>query len=535
MRGARGIAVAATGVQARDAGLEVADDGGNAVDAAVAAALVAMCTEPGIVSLAGGGYVAVWPDGADPVVLDGNVEMPGRSAPPGRRGAAVREVVTDYGGGVTLHAGAGSVATPGAVPALALAAERYGRLPWARLVAPAEAAVRHGYPTSHAAARYLGHVAHSLFGDDPGARALVLRPDGSALVGGEPARNPDLADTLLALAEEGPDLLVTGEVGRRMVEQVAGLGGLLGADDLAGYEVAVRPAVRRRVGDWGLALNPPPAVGGPVLSVMLTELARRGAWDWADLVEVQRSVLGHRLDVHDLSADLDADGHALLAAVERDGLGALPTSPSTAHVSVVDDQGDACAITVSSGYGAGLVVPGTGILLNNCLGEQELNRRGLHAAPPGTRLASNMAPTLGRTSDGRVLAVGSPGADRITTALLQVLAHALLPRRAGVVPRAVGADGVDGPDDLQQAVDRPRLHLRRTPDHGWVVEHEPDDGIAAAAAAAGLAARVHPAHHMYFGGVGAALLLADGKRADGGLLAAGDSRREAAVGVTRGR
>ena len=136
----RRIAVAATGQQAVDAGLAVAADGGNAVDAALATAFVALATEPGMVSLGGGAYVSVWPAGGDPVVVDGNVEMPGRGADPARFGQGVREVRTDYGGGVTMMAGHGSVATPGIVPSFAVAAERYASLPWARLVEPAAAA-----------------------------------------------------------------------------------------------------------------------------------------------------------------------------------------------------------------------------------------------------------------------------------------------------------------------------------------------------------------------------------------------------------
>ena len=178
-------------------------------------------------------------------------------------------------------------------------------------------------------------------------------------------------------------------------------------------------------------------------------------------------------------------------------------------MSAVDGDGNACALTCSSGYGSGATVPGTGMLLNNALGEPELNRRGLHALAPGTRLASNMAPTTGRSDDGAVLAAGSPGADRITTALLQVLGPFCL-------------------DDarLQEAIDAPRLHLR-VEDGRLTVEHEADlPGAAELAAGAGLAAREHPVRHMYFGGVGVAL-----RGRDGGLLAAADPRRAAATGV----
>ena len=117
---------------------------------------------------------------------------------------------------------------------------------------------------------------------------------------------------------------------------------------------------------------------------MLGELARRGDWTWADAIEVQRGVLGYRIAVHDLSPDLEADGHRPAGrGSSSPGSAALRGSSSTAHVSAVDDDGNACAITMSSGYGAGLCIPGTGILLNNSLGEVELNRHGLHALPPG--------------------------------------------------------------------------------------------------------------------------------------------------------
>ncbi|MEI2713199.1 MAG: gamma-glutamyltransferase [Nocardioides sp.] len=501
------VAVAATGRQALDAGLGAGADGGNAVDAALAAALVALATEPGMVSIGGGCYISVWPADGDPVVIDGNVEMPGRGLTPQALGRGVREVSTEYGGGVTMHAGAGSVATPGIPSAFAAAHESYARLDWANLLAPAERAARHGYPMSSAAARYLSFTADSLFGSDPEAHALVTRPDGSLLEGGEATRNLLLADVLVEWAREGNALFRTGRVARSLAEAMADEG-LVTAEDLVSYAPVTRPATRLQVGEWEIACNPPPAVGGPMLAIMLGELGRRERWDWSDAIEIQRAVLGYRHRTHDLSHDLEADGLALLESVGVHGLSALRGSSSTAHISAVDADGNACAITMSSGYGSGLCIPGTGILLNNALGEVELNRHGLHAVPAGTRLASNMAPTTGRAADGRALAIGSPGADRITTALMLVLGQGTLH----------GAD-------LQHAIAAPRLHLRLTSE-GFKVEYEADDSLAAAVTASGLPGHVYPEPHMYFGGVGAAYRFADHT-----LQAAGDARREAAVGV----
>jgi gamma-glutamyltranspeptidase/glutathione hydrolase len=245
-----------------------------------------------------------------------------------------------------------------------------------------------------------------------------------------------------------------------------------------------------------------------MLAVMLGELAARRGRSWADVIEIQRHVLTYRRHVHDLSLDLEEDGYALLEKVQRHGLPGLPTSSSTAHVSAVDSDGTACAITASSGYGAGATVPGTGLMLNNCLGEPELNRLGLHALKPGTRLASNMAPSVARTASGETLAVGTPGADRITTALMLVLGQGCLHGR-----------------DLQEAIDAPRLHVRGR-DDGFVVEHERDEALAAAVERSGLPGHEYPEPHMYFGGVGTALMTPEGD-----LLAAGDARREAATGV----
>lgn len=503
------VAVAATGHQALAAGLEVAREGGNAVDAALAAAFVSMSTEPGIVSLAGGCYLSIWPADGEPVVVDGNVEMPGRGHPRDRFGAGVREIVTSYGGGVTMHAGPGSVATPGIVPACALVHEHHARLPWARLVQPAVRAARDGYPTSHAGARYLEIVADDLFAPDPDAYAILTNDRGELLAGGETATNVMLADVLEQLGRDGATLFSSGAVGRSLVDQMTAEGGLVTAEDLAAYRPVARPAHRIPVGDWDVAINPPPSVGGPMLAVMLRELDRRERWDWADAIEIQRAVLGYRAAVHDRSWDLEAEGRALLEEVAARGLDAVRGSGSTAHISTVDELGTACAVTMSSGYGAGLAIPGTGIMLNNCLGETELNPHGLHAVAPGTRLASNMAPTTGRTADGRVLAIGSPGADRITTALMLVLGQ-------GALHEA----------NLQHAISRPRFHLRLGVD-GFSAEYERDEDLAAAVAASGLPAHEYAEPHMYFGGVGAAL-----RTADGLLEAAGDQRREAAVGTS---
>ena len=503
------VAVAATGPLAVDAGLSAVRGGGNAVDAAIAAMVMAMSTEPGVVSPMGGAYVTVWPAGGEPETIDGNVEMPGRGLPPERFGEGLLELHLAYGGGITVYAGHGSVALPGAFAALGMAHERHGAGRWSTDLAPAVKVAREGFRLGTAAASYLRLTTDSLFAWDQESHRTLTRPDGSHLEAGDVIVDRDLADALDLIARQGSGQVYTGEIGRALVADAAARGGLITQADLAAYRAVVRPSLRVQVGDWDLATNPPPSIGGPMLAVMLGELLRRGRSRWVDVIEVQRQVLTYRTQVHDFSPDLEEDGYRMLEEVRRQGLAGLTTSASTVHVSAVDSDGLACAITASSGYSSGATVPGTGLMLNNCLGEPELNRLGLHSLAPGTRLASNMAPSVLRRSGGDVLAIGSPGADRITTALLQVLIrHCVLGMPLG------------------EAIAAPRAHVRVVKGEETRVEYEPDEELRRAIVRLGLPGNEHAPQAMFFGGVGGAA-----RSATGVLYAAGDPRREAATGV----
>jgi gamma-glutamyltranspeptidase/glutathione hydrolase len=504
----RKVTIAAGTRIAAEAGAAVASQGGNAVDAAIAAMAVSVCTDTGIMSPGCGAFVNIWPADGEPVVIDGYAEMPGRGYGLQHFGEATHEVVFDYGGDTRQLVGYGTIATPGGFAGLALACERYARLPWQALLEPVIDRVEAGFPLTGGAAEYLSFTHEAIYSWHADSYRILHHADGSPLGEGDIVRIPGLADSLCAIAADA-GALYGGELGRRIAAGVRANGGLLGIDDLQAYEAVVREPVWARIGDWEVATNPPPAVGGACLAGMLALLEAFGpAVDQNQAVEnmisAQYAILGYRAN------RLDGAREALPAEVERMlemarlGEHSLLGAPSTSHVSAVDSDGLACAITASAGYGCGAMVDGTGFWLNNSLGEIDLLTRGVGDLSPGTRLASNMAPTIARRRrDGAVLAIGSPGASRITTAVAQVVLNF-----AG------------GHMSLADAVRHPRLHVELGANPATVA-FEPGLPVVAAQ---GLQPRPFDQPSMYFGGVQAV----HWSRADG-LHGIADARRGGSV------
>ncbi|MFK8052230.1 MAG: gamma-glutamyltransferase [Woeseiaceae bacterium] len=480
------VAVATSSTLAAEAAAEIVDLGGNAVDAAIAASLLTMNTEPGVCALAGGAMITVWPANADPVSYDGYVTVPGL----GHASAAAGKYETvsmQYGGGVTTIIGAGSVAVPGSPAAVDAARRDFGRLPLATLLKPSIAATKTGYPLPEACHHYLGYSGMSIFGRDADARQALF-PDGEHLLdAGERLLVPGLSDSLGQLAEDGIGALYGGDLGRAIVDHLTNRGGVMTMEDLSQYSVDRRPSHQFEVGDWTLAVSPPPSIGGSMLAAVLSGVAAG-----EPLAQMLRATLQYRRGNLDFSTALPDDTRALLhlAATTPTTLG-KHISAATVHTSAVDSTGLACSITASAGYGSGEVAPGTGLWLNNCLGELELNRLGLRAGPAGVRLPSNMSPTTARKSDA-LLAIGSPGADRITSAMAQTLAALIM-----------------GNKSLHEAIAAPRLHVDAAlsaDDNGFFAETLSIEPGVETSGVGIERIRKFDAPSMYFGGVGAALL-----------------------------
>jgi gamma-glutamyltranspeptidase/glutathione hydrolase len=501
--------IAAASEDAAKAGRAIADAGGNAVDAAIASALVSMTTELGIVSPGASGFVSIWGPDDNPIVIDGYAEMPGRGLPTDHNSVSDK-VFMEYGGGIETIVGWGSIAVPGAFAGFQRASEMAGRAPWAELLAPSVDLARHGFKVSSASGYYLGYSHDAVYGWDEEASTTYHRDDGSPVVAGDTVRIGSLASTLEALGDEGADLLYRGELGAGLVSACQERGGLITQRDLDEYEPIVRDAARISLHGWDIATNAPPAVGGITVAALLNLLERLEVSGWtaedvAKYAAAQHAVFSFRRSDLDGDTDRFAGAAEMLALADTANLAAMHRSPSTVHVSAVDVTGLSCAVTISAGYGSGAVIPGTGFGLNNSLGEIELTSEGLHALETGQRLLSNMAPTVARSPEGQCLAIGSPGADRITSAICTVLLNHVV---CGMT--------------LEDAVAAPRLHA------------EVFEGVPTLAVEPGvdvsqvhdLAVRTLPENSMYFGGVQVASL-----KSDGTLEGAADPRRTGAVMV----
>lgn len=478
------IAVAAPNAVAAAAAAEVVERGGGAVDAAIAAASAAMVSEPGIVAPGAGAFVTVLDGPAREIVYDGYMAVPGLG---GRNPQPIEHTATmTYGGGLSTVVGPASIAVPGAWAAFGEAHARHGRIPWSDVLQPVIRLAVDGTPLGETAAIYLTDSFDPVFAHDPAGRA-ALAPEGHLLRPGATVRLAGLAESLQRLADTGADDLYRGELGRIVADDLRARGSHLSSDDLSSYVAKRRAPLQIELGSWRLASNPPPAVGGAALAAIVR---RASAGDIEALITAQRAVFAWRRGGGDTVNERTSAIETFLATIQGDPI----RSPSTAHVSTAGG-GVACAITLSAGYGSGVIPTGTGMWMNNGLGEVELVDDPDRLIP-GRRLNSNMAPTVGRSTDGRILAIGSPGADRITSALAQTL----LNMENGMSPAA--------------AIEAPRVHV----DVGRTVRLAHEQGVDIPPVDIEILG--YEGLHMYFGGVGLAVELPDGT-----VQAATDPRR----------
>ncbi len=429
-------AIAAGDAQTAAAAAEMLAEGGNAFDAVLAALCMAPVAEPVLASLAGGGFLLARPADGDPILYDFFCQTPRVKRP--AEEMEFYPVDVDFGTTTQeFHIGMGAVATPGAVAGLFAAHGDLGRLPMDRIVEPAIRLAREGQPVSPLQAHILDVVA-PIYVATNSARPLFgsRREPGKVLREGESYRPAAMADTMEALAREGRDLFYRGEIAHQIVDACRDCGTLT-MEDLGGYEVARRPPLKR---DWRGAriyTNPPPSSGGPLIAFALAMLEAVGCppegpqdAGWLMALADAMATTNDARSGCGLDEECDDDRVAallsdpLVAEYRAAMAGRALKQGGTTHISVIDEEGNAAAMSLSNGEGCGHVLH-CGIMPNNMLGEEDINPRGFHEWTPDTRISSMMAPTVVERPGGRLVALGSGGSNRIRTAILQVLANHL--------------------------------------------------------------------------------------------------------------
>jgi gamma-glutamyltranspeptidase/glutathione hydrolase len=474
--------IAAGNPHTADAARAVLDAGGNAVDAAAAAALAAFVAEPLLASPGGGGMMTVAVRGHAPSVVDFFPRAPGLGGSSRGTPADFVAVTVDFGGAKQIfHVGRGSATAPAGLDGIARAVESFGRLTLADVARPAIALARGGVALTPESALVVS-LLWPILSRDPDAVALFGTRGGPARAG-DVHVNAALAELLETFAARGgtPESFASAV----LADFGAQAGGLITPEDLS---TDACPSVEppRRIALGALEALTSPRAGGALVAHIL------GALDDADGATDDVA-----LAVRFAEAGRSAD--RVRAAVAGPG--------STTHASVIDADGGAAAVTLTNGEGCGHLVSGTGVQLNNFLGEEDLSPHGFHAHAPGEILPTMIAPTLLLRDGAPVLAAGTGGANRIRSAVSQVLF------RIVVLGEAV-----------ESAVLAPRVHAEER--DVWVeLEGRPHPDAVVAA----LEARFERVHrfdrrNFFFGGTHTVV-----RRDDGSLHGFGDPRRGGAV------
>lgn len=509
--------VAAGHLATAEAGVEMLRLGGNAFDAAIAAILTSFVVESTLTSAGGAGFLLAHTASGQSTLFDFFSQTPQQ-----QRSAESLDfypIEANFGDTTQeFHVGLGSMAVPGNLAGALHVHRRLGRLSLSIIAEPAIHWAKTGVVLDDFRA-YCIHLLEPILMATAGARSLYA-PNGKLLQTGETLRMPNFAATLSHLVDVGLDEFYRGAIAQQIAQDCQTRGGHLTAQDLANYRVIERRPLVLPYRDITLLTNPPPSSGGALIAFALKLLAQ------ADLTQIPPDSSAHlqrlaqvmrltniarrdgydaRLYEPDVAERFLTESHVAQYAAKLEAkLEPLNKWGSTTHISVLDQEGNAASVTTSNGEGSSYVVPGTDIMINNMLGEEDLNPNGFHQWTPNQRISSMMAPSI-LLKAGRPYAVlGSGGSNRIRTAILQVISNL-----------------VDFRQPVDLAVNRSRLHWERNLFH-----LEP--GLELDEAAIALSPDEElirwQQSNMFFGGVHT--VVTDGQ---GGITGAGDHRRGGAI------
>lgn len=441
--------VAAGHQKTAEAGIEMLRNGGNAFDAAVAASLASFVTESALTSAAGGGFLLAHTQAGDNTLFDFFTQTP-------RQKRNIQEidfypVEVNFGGAIQeFQIGLGSMAVPGNIAGLFHVHQKLGRLPLNVVAEPAIHYAKNGLKLNSFQYYCLTSIVKPIIIDERQGQQYY-RPTGAIIEPETVLYQQDFANTLTHLVQKGSQEFYQGEIAEQLVKDCQKLGGYLTLDDLKNYQVIERkPLLINYRGD-SLLTNPPPSSGGTLIAFALKLLAR---------IDLNKTSFGNNNHLETLAKIMQLTNEARKAGydanlyqesiadkfldeqnIEQYSQQIANKWGSTTHLSVIDSEGNAASITTTNGEGSGYVIPGTGIMVNNMLGEEDLNPQGFHQWHENVRISSMMSPTIVLKNNQPEIVLGSGGSTRIRTAILQVISNI-----------------IDFKMPVQEAVDSPRVH-----------------------------------------------------------------------------
>lgn len=444
-------AIAAGHTETAKAAKEILCDGGNAFDAAVAAQFAACVAEPVLCSIGGGGFLMADPKKGTKTIYDYFVQTPIHSR---IQDIDFRSIVADFGfAQQEFHIGAGSIATPGMVKGIFAVYKDLCSLPMKRLIEPAIDLARKGVEINEFQGEVF-EIISPIYLSTEQSRSLFGKKESTEVLKetGDVQKLPAFADFLENLAEEGEDLFYKGDVARSVDDLCREHGGFLTRDDFEAYRVIKRKPIHFSCSENDIYVNPPPSSGGVLIAFALKLLASltESEWpenetDWAVATSLlQEATEKARVDMMMKKPEPGLENilnSNIIDAYKKEVLNKKESFRGTTHISIIDGMDNVASLTLSNGEGSGLLIPGTHIMLNNMLGEEDLNPGGFHRWQPATRMTSMMAPGIAESKSGGLLAFGSGGSTRIRTAISQLLTY--------IFYQNLG---------LEEAVMAPRLH-----------------------------------------------------------------------------
>lgn len=439
----KGVIAAGHSITAK-AGIDMLRSGGNAFDAAIAAAFASFVCESALTSIGGGGFLTAHSAAGETILYDFFSNVPGIGKNRRKENLHFFPLDIDFTGATQeFHIGRGAAAVPGSMAGLSEVVKAHCTLPLTSLLHPAITAARYGFKLNAQQAYFNKILTPILTTTDDGKK--IYAPNGHLLKEGDTIIKKDLADTIEILANDGLHTFYDGAIAAKLLDTF-GKDGLITEEDLNCYSVDIRKPLEINYRGSRLYTNPPPSSGGCLIAFSLKILEK---YDLISLGHNSPQYLGllqKVMKITDEARGRDFDQKVYEKNMEKKFLSAGRIDEysekldrvsfvkpgiagrsigSTTQISVMDSEGNAVSVTTSNGEGCGYIIPGTGVMMNNMLGEEDINPHGFHTQKPGTRLSSMMSPTI-VMKDGRPeIVLGSGGSNRIRNAVIQVILNIL--------------------------------------------------------------------------------------------------------------